>query len=208
MATLKPNDAPIEVKKNSSVETNNQTDGFNVFTVTPGQIAAQGELIYGGDSKEIDLSAGAAVPFPYVGKFENAVVEVKNSSDNDSANFDAGWYTLSTSPKLALTSTAQKVDQYGNIGAQTGSGRKTLKLKAASGKAVLAIVIIGGNKPIPVFLNIQKDEIPESWKKQLGDEVVIKGGPDYSKSQNFMGQTIFIVNVSLTSDATFTAALV
>ena len=109
------------------------------------------------------------------------------------------------SPDYKLSSSSKNVDQYKSIGGQSTSVIQTLTLTARSQSATLALVIVGANKPVPVFLNTKKGDLPPIW--QTLDNAVFEAGNTYQESKNFFGQTIYIVNLSLTEDATFDTRL-
>ncbi|MDC8005198.1 hypothetical protein POV27_14145 [Aureisphaera galaxeae] len=197
---------PVEVPANETSQTNVATEGYNVITITPnGNYSVQAQLLYGSDSKTQNVPAGSPVVYPIVQQFGNNVIQVNNLNTQQDTALLSGWYALSTSPNEKLVNTPTTVKQYQSIGAQTTSSIQTLTLEARSTAATLAILIIGGNKPVPVFLNTNKGNLPPAWQNL--DNAVFETGNTYQMSQNFFGQTMFIVNVSLTKGATFDARI-
>lgn len=207
MSKLKLNKEPIEVKFGKTVPTSVRTEGYNVITISPSnQYSTSAQVAYGADTKPVNIPQGTKVLFPLIKDFENSLVEVTNQNDQDNTSLMAGWYGLSSAPDVKISNKNKKVVQYKSIGGQTSSGNQTLKITVTSTDATLALIIIGDNKPIPVFFNVKKTELPPQWEEI--DNAVFPGSSTYSDSRKFFGQTIFIVNLSLTEDATFQARLI
>lgn len=207
MIKLTANTTPREITPDKTAQTNKTTDGYNVFTVTPSSdYSAEAQIISSGQViKDIKLAAGVKVPYPFSKDFKKAIVNIKNISDNDQHSIKAGWYTLSSSPTSIIDNTKKTVNQYDSIGGQGASSPQTLRIQTISNNAMLALVFIGSNSPIPVFLNKDQADIPESWKMLKNAEFVDN---TYKLSKNFYGATIFVVNVSLNSTDVFNVNLV
>ena len=203
---MRLNVPPVKVAANESTVTNVPTEGYNVISITPnGNYAAQAQLLYGGSSQIQHIPAGTPVIYPVIQSFGDNTVKVNNLNTQQGTTLLAGWYALSTSPDEKLVNRPTNVNQYRSIGAQTSSGIQALTLEARSTQATLALLIVGGNKPVPVFLNTDKNNLPPAWQNL--DNAIFEIGNTYQVSKNFYGQTMYIVNVSLTDGATFDARL-
>lgn len=203
---MKLNTSPVLVDYSQSTQTSQSTQGYNVITITPkGNYSADAQINYGSSSLNQNIPSGSPVVYPIVQKFNNSTVEVKNINQQENTSFYSGWYALSQSPDKKLTNSNTEVNQYKSIGSQTSSGMQTLSLTARSTSATLAIVIVGGNEPLLVFLNTDKSNLPPAWQDL--DNCVYESGNTYQESKNYYGQTMYIVNTSLTTDASFDARI-
>ncbi len=202
--SIELNSMPIKVPNSGSVSTAQATEGYNVITITPpGNYSANSLIKYGGNSKTISVPPGSPVLYPLIQSFNNSMVEVQNNNTQEGQAIEAGWYSLSHSPTCPLSSSNTKVDQYVSIGGQSSSSIQTLTLTARTTSATLALLIVGGNKPVPVFLNINKQNLPPIW--QTLDGAIYEDGNTYQVSKNFYGQYVYLVNLSLTNDSVFEA---
>jgi len=198
------NTTPVVVEANDKTQTNQATEGYNVFTIAPrGNFSVDALLTYGADSKVQQIPAGCPLPFPIIQQFNNSIVNISNRNTQENTALLSGWFALSTSPNFLLQNNPTELKQYKSAGVQATSGIQTLTLTARSVSASLAIVIVGANKPVPVFLNTNKADLPPAWQNL--ENAVFETGNTFQETKNFFGQTVYIVNVSLTEEATLTA---
>ena len=201
---MEMNSSPITVEANEKTQTECATEGYNVFSIAPkGNYSVDALLTYGGQSKPQSIPAGSPVPYPIIQQFDNSIVEVSNRNTQENTSLFAGWYALSTSPDYPLRNTPTDLKQYKSAGIQASSSIQTLTLTARTASATLAIVIVGANKPIPVFLNTKKEDLPPAWSNL--DNAIYESGNTYQETKNYYGQYVYIVNISLTEDAHFSA---
>ncbi|MEL7145790.1 MAG: hypothetical protein AAFO69_05445 [Bacteroidota bacterium] len=205
MSNLRLNKQPISIAGDSSVESNTRADGYNVITVAPTSNRSTSAEISGAREglQSVALPEGTKVCYPFVGDFNNNFITVSNTDSNNALK--AGWYALSSEPGYVLSGNSQSFDQYESIGTQASASRQTLRLSVKPGNVTMAILIVGNQKPVPVYFNITEEELKDAGidypdNAEFPDQT-------YVSRKNFMGQTIYIVNVSMIAGSLITASL-
>ncbi|CAM1372856.1 hypothetical protein [Tenacibaculum xiamenense] len=206
---LKKNEKPILLKQGDEAKTNDRPDGYNVFTIKPKDDSSVKFSIKSSTfSKKKTLSEGGSVPYPFIFDSEGNYVEIQNTSGEEDHNFKTGWFGITGKVDHKLTSSFQKVNTLQSIKGKSGSSKQTLTIKSDTTVNSLALVFVGSEKPYPVFLNTDEDDVPEQWQALINSDNAKFTGNEYeAEERNYHNKTIFIVNASSDKNANFEVRL-
>lgn len=205
--TLILNEPPLTVDaQGTAVSTVVPTDGFEIVTIEPTnvEVGVSYRITYGGSFKSGELSKGANIPLPIVQTWNNANVKVENISPNATASFKTGIYGISskfTKPLGASTT----LSQYESASRQGGTQVQTLTFKNNTNDAVLLFYAVGAGQPQAIALNTDPSSLPPQWQGIPGFQATLN--PTFQVTQNFFGQQIFVMNLSLIASNSITVLL-
>ncbi|WP_064967235.1 hypothetical protein [Tenacibaculum ovolyticum] len=206
---LEKNEKPVLLKQGKTTKTSKRPDGFNVFTVKPSNdLSVDFSVNSSTFSEDTNLSEGGSVPYPFIFDSEGNFVEIENISDEEKHNFKTGWYGITGNTDHELTRSFNKVKPFQTIKGKSESKKQTLTIKSQTTVNTLALVFIGNEKPYPVFLNTEKDDLPEQWQDLENSANAKFTNNEYkADKKNYHNKTIFIVNASSDNHANFEVKL-
>ncbi|OZG73963.1 hypothetical protein BTA51_09290 [Hahella sp. CCB-MM4] len=198
---LSLNNRPVGLPATQSADTTNPTStaDSSFFVIQPTNLEATYRVQSGATTLPSSIAppipAGQPIPYPISTQWSNNRVTITNTSGDNSANFDVGYFGMPAVLPYCNGSSAN-IQQYGVVSFRTPAQTRTLQIKARD--PALVAILQGANPPAFVALNIDKGALSTPYKNLIdSNQLSAESDNTYSVSANFFGATLTVVNVSI-----------